>query len=63
MDTVNDAQFTPFPAIHLFAQQEDATIAALRAENAALREILIDVTGQRNALQQKLYQALQERVS
>jgi hypothetical protein len=41
-------------------QRED--LAALRAENATLRELLIDVTGQRNALQQDLHKA-QERVS
>jgi hypothetical protein len=49
----------PLPAI----QEQIDINNALRAENAALRETLIDVTGQRNALQQELYQALQERVS
>jgi hypothetical protein len=45
--------------VTLQPEQQDV-IAALRAENAALRETLIDVTGQRNALQQDLHKALQQ---
>ena len=41
-------------------EQQIVLIESLQSENATLRETLIDVTGQRQALQQELDKALQE---
>lgn len=47
---------------HVALQPDQAdVISALRAENTTLRTCLIDVTGQRDALQQELNRVLRER--
>jgi len=62
-DTPNMTYTLPLGThVTLHPEQADV-ISALRAENATLRQTLIDVTGQRDELRQQLDQALRERAA